>query len=430
MTNLFQPKPHMKWWHDARFGMFIHWGIYSLAGRHEWVKNYEEISTEAYQKYFEHFNPDLYDPAEWAKAAKNAGMKYFVITTKHHDGFCLWDSKFTDYKVTNTPWGKDLIRPMVEAFRAEGIRVGFYYSLLDWHHPHFTVDRHHPQRNSSVAKTNNSQRDMTIYAEYMRNQLTELLTGFGKIDCLFLDYSYPEGEDGKGRDNWESEKLIKLIRNLQPEIVMNDRLDLMDNPAGWDYISPEQFKPRAWPLHNGRKVAWETCQTFSGSWGYYRDEQSWKSVNQLLTLLVETVSKGGNLLLNVGPTGRGNFDARAWQSLAEMGKWMKLHSRALYNCTEAPDVFIKPDNTLLTYNPELNRLYIHILNWPMGKIVFENSSDRIEYAQLLNDASEVQLSQHDGGPLRANTLPENATVLHLPIRKPEVEIPVIEIFLK
>ncbi|MBI5009759.1 MAG: alpha-L-fucosidase, partial [Bacteroidia bacterium] len=139
----------MKWWTDARFGMFIHWGLYALPARHEWVKNYERLTNEQYQKYFENFNPDLYDPKEWARQAKAAGMKYVVLTAKHHEGFCLFDSKFTDYKATNTPYGKDLIKEYVEAFRAEGLKVGFYYSLIDWHHPDYTIDRVHPQRQNT-----------------------------------------------------------------------------------------------------------------------------------------------------------------------------------------------------------------------------------------------------------------------------------------
>ena len=210
----------MKWWTEARFGMFIHWGLYSMAARHEWVKKFEQMTDERYQIYFELFNPDLFDPREWAKIARNSGMKYFVITTKHHEGFCLWDTKYTHYKVTNTPYGKDLIKPMVEAFRAEGLRAGFYYSLLDWHHPDYPVDRCHPMAENKEFRQKASNRDVKKYAAYMRHQIEELLTQFGKIDYLFLDFSFP-GEDGKGRDDWESHKLIKLIRKLQPQIIVN-----------------------------------------------------------------------------------------------------------------------------------------------------------------------------------------------------------------
>jgi alpha-L-fucosidase len=211
-----QKQERLSWWTQARFGMFIHWGLYSMPARHEWVRSYERISNEDYQKYFLRFNPDLFDPKQWAKACKEAGMKYFVITTKHHEGFCLWDSKVSDYKVTNTPYGKDLIKAMVQAFRDEGIRVGFYYSLIDWQHEEFTTDRFHPMRDNLERRQGDKDRDMKKYAEYVRNQVKELLTEFGTIDYLFLDFSFP-GPDGKGRTDWESEKLLRLIRELQPD---------------------------------------------------------------------------------------------------------------------------------------------------------------------------------------------------------------------
>jgi len=160
-----------EWFIQSRFGMFIHWGLYALAARHEWVKHNEKITNEQYEKYFKHFNPDLYDPKVWARAAKNAGMKYFVITSKHHEGFCLWDSKLTDYKATKTPYGKDLLKPMVEAFRNEGLRVGFYYSLIDWHHSEFPIDKVHPQRDDKAAREREKNRDMKKYAEYMHAQI-------------------------------------------------------------------------------------------------------------------------------------------------------------------------------------------------------------------------------------------------------------------
>lgn len=421
-----QKTKRMQWWTEARFGMFIHWGLYALPARHEWVKNRERMTNEQYQKYFDHFNPDLFNPTEWARAAKNAGMKYFVVTSKHHEGFCLWDSKYTDYKATNTPYGKDLLKQMVDAFRAEGLKVGFYYSLIDWHHPQFTVDRVHPMRNNQQERAKNKDRDMKKYAEYVRNQVRELMTNFGQVDCLFLDFSYP-GKDGKGRNDWQSLKLIRMIRKLMPNIIVNDRLDLLDVPGGWDYRTPEQFMPTQWPTMDGNRVPWETCQTFSGSWGYYRDEYSWKSDRQLITMLIETVSKGGNLLLNVGPTARGTFDYRATQKLQAIGKWMKVNSRSIYGCTAAPEEFPKPDNCLLTYNPKTKRMYVHVLNWPFKHLHLKGFAGKVEYAQLLNDASEIKFSQRK----RAMMANENDTLtLLLPVRAPEVTVPVIELFLK
>ena len=433
-----QKEARMKWWTEARFGMFIHWGTYALAARHEWVKNQEHITDEVYQKYFDQFDPDLYNPKEWARAATAAGMKYFVITTKHHEGFCLWDSQFTDYKATKTPYGKDLIKPIVEAMRAEGLKVGFYYSLLDWHHPDYTVDRNHPMAGNAEYREKAKNRDMAKYRAYLFNQVRELLTQFGTIDCLFMDYSFP-GKDGKGRADWDSEKLLKMIRELQPGIIVNDRLDLLDVPGGWDFRTPEQFMPREWVKMNGQKVPWETCQTFSGSWGYYRDEATWKSVDQLIVMLIETVSKGGNLLLNVGPTARGTFDDRAIDRLNGIGAWMKLHGRSIYGCTEAPEGFPIPANCLLTYNVQAKRLYVHVLDWPMGVLRLEGFGGKVKYAQLLNDASEVRFtdealskesSEQGFMPGGAKAAPAKALVLRLPVLKPNVTVPVIELMLK
>lgn len=282
----------LKWWTDARFGMFIHWGLYAQAARHEWVKKRERISDEEYQKYFEIFNPDLFDPSEWAKKAKAAGMKYAVITTKHHEGFNMFASEYTDYNIMNTPYGKDIIKEWVDAFRAEGLGIGFYYSLIDWHHPEYTIDRVHPQSAETKEEYDelNKDRDMSIYREYLKNQVREILTNYGKIDILWLDYSFP-GEFGKGRDDWGSVELMTMVRELQPGIIVNDRADLKDYWGGWDFTTPEQFKVDKWPEENGVRIPWETCQTFSGSWGYYRDEHTWKDNKQLLVLLIESVSK-------------------------------------------------------------------------------------------------------------------------------------------
>jgi alpha-L-fucosidase len=419
----------MQWWLDARFGMFIHWGTYSLAARHEWVKNYETMPNEVYQKYFDHFDPDLYNPREWAQAAKAAGMRYFVITTKHHEGFCLWDSKYTDYKVTKTPYGKDLLKPMVEAFRAEGLRVGFYYSLLDWHHPDYTVDSYHPMRDNKAEREKNKTRDMKRYVDYVENQLRELLTEFGPIDCLFVDFSFP-GPDGKGRKDWQSERLLKVIRELQPNCLINDRLDLLDRADGWDFRTPEQFMPRSWVSMDGLRVPWETCQTFSDSWGYFRDEAGWKSPQQLVVMLIETVSKGGNLLLNVGPTARGTFDDRALERLAAMGDWMRLHNRSIYGCTAAPEEFKKPDNCLLTYNPKTKRLYVHVLVWPTGTLNFDGIAGKVAYAQLLNDASEVKFKDNNGASSAEKEGAANGITFDLPAVQPNVGVPVLELFLK
>jgi len=418
-----------RWFVHDRFGMFIHWGLYALPARHEWVKNRERIPDTEYDRYFRHFNPYLFNPAEWARCAREAGMRYFVITTKHHEGFCLWDSKYTDYKATNTPYGKDLLRPMVEAFRAEGLKVGFYYSLIDWHHPEFPIDRIHPLRDDPQARASNAQRDVRKYADYMYHQLEELMTEFGRVDYLFLDFSYP-GEDGKGRDDWQSERLIRMIRRLQPHILINDRADLLDTDWGWDFRTPEQFMVRNWVRVNGQKVLWETCQTFSGSWGYHRDETTWKSVGQLVRMLIDTVSKGGNLLLNVGPTALGTFDDRAIERLEGIGRWMRLHGPSIYGCTQAPPEFQVPQDCRLTYNPEKKRLYVHIFSWPIGELHLDGYAGRVGYAQFLHDGSEVRTARVNPHRAALDGIPEDTLILTLPILRPNVTVPVIELFLK
>lgn len=425
-----QKTERLSWWTDARFGMFIHWGLYAQAARHEWVKNRERITTEEYQKYFEIFNPDLFNPTDWAKKAKAAGMKYAVITSKHHEGFNMFDSKYTDYKVTNTPYGKDIIKEWVDAFRAEGLKIGFYYSLIDWHHPDYTIDRVHPQRANTKEEYDalNKGKNMDVYREYLKNQVREILTNYGKIDILWLDFSFP-GEFGKGRDDWGSVELIKMVRKLQPDILIDDRADLQDYAGGWDFMTPEQYKVDKWPEVDGKKIPWETCQTFSGSWGYYRDEYTWKDNKQLLVLLIESVSKGGNVLLNVGPTARGAFDERADKALKGMGDWMKFNDRSIYGCTQAPESFEVPDNTLLTYNPKTNRLYVHLLDYPLQKLRLPGFQGKVKYAQFLHDASEIIMSeprQHNRG---GDNQDKGDLDLSLPVTKPNVEIPVIELFL-
>ncbi len=419
-----------KWFVHDRFGLFIHWGLYALPARHEWVRHNEQISNEDYQKYFKRFDPDLYDPKAWAAAAAGAGMKYFVVTTKHHEGFCLWDSKLTEYKAPNTPAKRDLLRPMVAAFREQNMRVGFYHSLIDWHHPHFIVDRLHPQRNSPDKAKLNKGRDQKKYIAYLHGQTRELLTKFGKVDVLWYDFSYP-GEDGKGHKDWDSEKLVRMIRRLQPHVILDDRLDLPHVRASWDIKTPEQTQPRAWPQVDGKPVVWEACQTFSGSWGYHRDEMTWRSVDELVRTLIDCVSKGGNLLLNVGPTGRGEFDERALLRLTGIGEWMKRHSRSIYGCTQAPAEFQTPQDGRLTYNPVTNRLYVHLFAWPYKHLHLDGAfSERVAYGQLLNDASEGKLTVDEWHANQLGVTGRKTLSITLPPMRPNVTVPVIELFLK
>ena len=415
------------WFVHDRFGMFIHWGIYAVAARHEWVKKYEEIADEEYQKYFDHLDPDLYDPKQWARLAADAGMKYLVVTSKHHDGFCLWDSQLTDYKATNAPCGQDLIAPMVEAFRAEGLKVGFYHSLIDWHHPQFPIDVVHPQSNNEESLKTNKDRNMAEYVEYLHGQVRELLTNHGKIDLLFFDFSYSDrkGEgllaDGKGKDDWQAEKLIEMVRDLQPGIVINDRTEIPQ-----DYVTPEQVQPGEPVTVDGKPVLWEACQTFSGSWGYYRDEFTWKSPEMLVQMLVDGVAKGGNMILNVGPNARGEIEPRAVARLEAMGQWMRLHGRSIYGC--GPSDFPAPPDCRYTQNG--NRLYLHLFAWPFKSVRLKGLAGSIEYAQLLNDASEIQFREGGRVSHRLSEEAADTVILDVPVNKPPVAVPVIELFLK
>lgn len=408
------------WFVHDRFGMFIHFGIYSAAGRHEWLKKREAMTTEQYQRYFDHFDPDLYDPAQWARDARHAGMKYAVITTKHHDGFALFDSQLTGYKATNTPCGRDLIAEFVEAFRTEGLKVGFYHSVIDWHHEHYTRDPIHP-RSEDDAFWEGQQRDISRYRNYLHEQVRELLTNYGRIDVMWFDFTPP----GKSREDWESEDLVRTVRELQPEIIINDRIDL---PESADFVTPEQYQPSEWPTRNGEKVIWEACQTLNGSWGYDRDNLDWKSSELLVRIVVDTVSKGGNLLLNVGPTGRGEFEPKARETLAEIGEWMRLHGRAIHGATESE--FAAPVDCRYTHRGD--RLYLHIFTWPMRHIHLEGMAGKIGYAQLLHDGSEVKVIDSDPHAQAQNTsLPgaEGVATLELPIQRPDVLVPVVELFL-
>ena len=415
----------LRWMREARFGLFIHWGLYALPARHEWVKNRERLDDRHYQRYFDHFDPDLFDPKRWAEEAANAGMKYFVITTKHHEGFCLWDSALTDYKVTNTPAGRDLLRPMVEAFREAGLRVGFYHSLLDWHHPEFPIDALHPQRDDEEVKRAAQGRDVAKYADYLHGQVRELLTGYGPVDYLFFDFSYPNRfEGGKGRDAWRSEELLALVRELQPDVIVNDRLDI---PG--DVLTPEQYQPAS-SMSLDEDHLWEACQTLNGSWGYDRDNLDWKTPDQLVRMLVDGVSKDGNLLLNVGPTARGEFDARAIATLRAIGEWTRLHGRSIYGAG-ASDFSPPPD---CRYTRRGDRLYLHVFSWPYRHLHLPGLAQHVEYAQLLNDGSEIGMEVHEPGGQAQNTvmggLPDGTLTLVLPVQRPSVAVPVIELFLK
>ncbi|MEZ0537693.1 alpha-L-fucosidase [Caldicellulosiruptoraceae bacterium PP1] len=392
----------LNWFLHDRFGLFIHFGIYAIPARGEWVRNHESITVEDYQKYFDEFNPYKYDPKKWARAAKEAGMKYAVMTAKHHDGFCLFDSKLTDYKVTNTPYGKDIIKEYVEAFRSEGLKVGFYYSLLDWHHEDYPVkeDPFHPMRNKPEYFNDN--KNFSRYISYFHGQVKELLTNYGKIDIIWFDFSYGDMSEEK----WEASKLVKMVRELQPEIIINNRLGgdiFSENPKEYtgDFTTPEQNIPSQ-ILKNklGKDVPWEACITMNDNWGYNSFDKNYKTPKQLIRTLVECVSKGGNLLLNIGPNAKGEFPDESLETLKIIGKWMDKNSESIYGCSYSD--LPKPEWGRFTQKG--NKLYLHIFDKPVGAIALENMLDKVEKARLLSDYSEIKIAPPWYAPQGTNTL--------------------------
>ncbi|MCM3110880.1 alpha-L-fucosidase [Lederbergia lenta] len=369
--------------------MFIHWGLYAIPARGEWVRSFEKISKDDYQGFFEEFNPTQYNPREWAKVAKAAGQKYVVLTTKHHDGFCLFDSKLTDYKATNTPAKRDLIEEYVSAFREEGLKVGFYYSIIDWYHEHYPAygDRIHPMRENEKYKDKNI--DFEKYLEYMHGQVKELLTNYGKIDIMWFDFSY----DDMTGEKWKATELISMIRDIQPDILIDNRLGgniKASKPeiyAG-DFYSPEQIVPPEGILNeNGEQIPWEACITLNDNWGYHAKDKNYKSPKQVIRTLVECVSKNGNLLLNVGPDAKGIIPEESLDILAEVGKWMKRNGDSIYGCKAAE--LTKPEWGRYTQNG--NKLYAHVFDRGIGPIYFAGLRGKIKKARLLSDGSELKV---------------------------------------
>lgn len=415
--------------HD-RFGMFIHWGVYSMYGINEWARRWERISEEDYQFLIDHFDPDLFDPAEWARAARKAGMKYVVFTTKHHDGFCMWDSKFTDYKITNSPAGRDLLKEIVAAFRAEGLRIGLYYSISDWHHPDYVIDKpgNHALDNlpdEEIARLNEG-RDMSRYAEYMRNQVRELLTGFGEIVEFWFDVS--------GKIDpvlCESQAMLEMIRSLQPHLILNNRLAI---PGSENILTPEAYVRDADCIDkDGKSLPWEGCHPMTAAWGYNRDEKSYfKTPFRCLEILITQTSLNGNTLMNIGPTSRGYICGREKEILDYYAHWMRLNSRSIYGCGAAPkELPPPPADCRYTYNKELNRLYVHLMRWPTGMLVLHGLAEKVKYAQLLCDGTRMQpiKTQPATNENLNPRFPPDACCLRLMSEPENMPIPVIELFL-
>ena len=392
-----------QWWRESRFGMFIHFGAYAVPARGEWVKSTEKLTTVQYQKYINEFNPVDFDARAWAKTAKAAGMKYAVLTAKHHDGYCMFDSKLTDYKLNTQFGGRDLVREFLDAFRAEGIKVGLYYSIIDWHHPDYPNVGNHPQRDDKEFAKRTFNWDN--YVKYMHGQVEELVKNYGKIDIMWFDYSFDEYSGEK----WKAGKLVEMVRKHQPGIIMDNRLETHEGSSSrqrmvkymGDFETPEQGIPDVALIDKyNNPIPWETCLTLNGGWGYTEQDRNWKSPELIIHSLVNCVSKNGNLLLNVGPDPRGNIPDESVRILSEVGKWINKNGQSIYGC--GASLLAKPDWG--RYTQKGNTIYAHWLYPNLGQLNAKGvDGDQVKNIYLLKSGAELSYQKSWWG----NTEPGN-----------------------
>jgi alpha-L-fucosidase len=396
----------MQWWRDARFGMFIHWGLYAVpAGEWkgkevpghnaEWIMNSANIPVDEYEPLAKQFNPVKYDPAKWAALAKKAGIKYVVITSKHHDGYCLFDSKATNYDVVDgSPYGKDLLKPLADACRKEGIKFCCYYSIMDWHHPAFTKASEKAFNPMKVVPERKAE-----YVAYMKQQLKELIDNYG-VEVLWFDGEWPDWwTEPDGRD------LYTYLRSLKPSLVINNRIgkgrkgmDGMnkgDQEYAGDFGTPEQEIPAT----GLAGVDWESCMTMNDTWGFKRNDHNWKSTEKLVRNIIDIASKGGNYLLNVGPTAEGEIPAASVERLEEIGKWMEANGESIYGTQASP--FKQTPWGRCTQKKLADgktRLYLHAFTWPKdGKLVIPPLANKVIGACLLEGGKKLDVTTSASG---------------------------------
>ncbi len=383
-----QRDARMKWWREARFGMFIHWGVYSVpAGTYkgkqvpgigEWIMNSGKIPVAEYKQFAQQFNPVRYDPDAWVRLAKEAGMKYIVITSKHHDGFALFDSKVTDWDVVDaTPYGKDLLKPLAEACAKHGLVLGFYYSQAqDWNHPGGAAAGGHWDRAQDG--------DMDAYIRNIAApQVKEILSNYGKLGVLWwdtpVDMTKPRAD------------MLLPLTELQPGIITNNRLG---GGYGGDLGTPEQQIPsRGTP---GRD--WETCMTMNDTWGFKSYDHNWKSTTTLIRNLVDIASKGGNYLLNVGPTCLGEIPEPSVERLKEIGKWMKINGESIYATTASPFYRLPWGRCTKKLHDGGATLYLHVFDWPNdGKLLVPGLRNEVQSAWLLATDKTLKIAAGEDG---------------------------------
>ena len=357
--NALKSEDRLKWWIEARFGMFIHWGVYAIPGRGEWILYQEHIPVEEYARLADQFNPGHYSPAEWVAIAQNAGMKYMVLTTRHHDGFCLFDSAVSDFTAPKTAAKRDLVGEFAEACHAAGMRMGFYYSLEDWRFPGQLP--HLPRKEDSVYEP---------MVEQAHAQVREICSNYGKVDILWYDGGFPSGV-------WRAEELNAMVRELQPEIIINNR-------AGTD----EDFgTPENTIIAEARP--WEACYTMNRTWGHAPFDRNYMSPREIIRLLATCVDSGGNLLLNVGPDADGRFPLKAVENLQHVGQWLRRHGDAIYGAGPAP--FSAPALGLASRKG--NRVFLLIQRWPGSTLPFAWCGNKVVSARVLATGQEARIEQ-------------------------------------
>jgi len=375
----------LKWWREARFGMFIHFGLYSQHARHEWAMESEAIPIAEYTSLAQVFNPVPGSARAWAKLAKAAGMKYMVMTTKHHEGFCNFDTMLTDYCATKQGPKRDLVREYVEAARAEGLRVGFYYSLMDWHHP-----------DGARCATDEAARKR--FVEYTHGLIRELLTNYGKIDVLWYDVSWPL--DVKG---WESERMNKMVFELQPDILVNNR-----NHLPGDFSTPEQ---KIVAEKDGR--AWESCMTLNDSWGFQRADDNWKSSKTIVRNLLTCAHDGGNYLLNIGPKPDGGIPEESIRVLSEVGQWMEQNGDTIYKA----EICQPERSNYASFTRIGNTLFMHVHFWPGSDVAISGLMVKVKSARLLKTNQQLTFSQD----------PYRVHITGMPVDAPDTPVTTIAI---
>jgi alpha-L-fucosidase len=363
----------LQWWQDARFGLFIHWGLYSLAGRGEWLFYQEHFSVAEYARLAQEFNPKQFDPAEWVALAQDAGMKYIVLTTRHHDGFCLFDSKVSEFTAPKSAAGRDFVAEFVAACRAAKMKIGFYYSLMDWRFP--GAIPHLPVQPDDVYQPAVAQ---------AHAQVRELCTQYGPIDILWYDGIHP----GKP-DLWRSRELNAMVRELQPQILINNRAGIPE-----DFGTPEnEITPESRP--------WEACYTLNRTWGFAKYDRNYKSPAEVVRLLTTCVADNGNLLLNVGPDGDGRIPVESVEILRQVGQWLRENGAAIYGAGRAP--FGAP--ALGLSSRAGNKIYLLVQRWSGSTVPFAWCGSPVVAAKVLSTNQSARIEQR-GDRVWLHDLPE------------------------